>query len=102
MLERWQGQDLLPLPDVARSVGLDRNSQHYAIRHGVITPARKRGANGRYLITREDALLLLAAALVAAAAGIAIVTALRGLRSAGATATSADSIVIPLGLGTAA
>jgi hypothetical protein len=97
MLKPWQGQELVPLPDLARSVGLDRNAQHYAMRHGMFTPATKRGRNGRYLITWDDAILIVTAAIVAAAAGIAIVTALHALRGAGAQ-VSGDVVTIPLGV----
>lgn len=95
ILEPWRGQDSVPLPDLGRVVGLDRNSQHYAMRHGLFTPETKRGANGRYLISWDQAVLLCLAALAAAAAGIAIVSALHALRGAGAQVTP-DAVVIPI------
>lgn len=97
VLSRWEGQDLVPLPDLAYSVGLNRGTLHVVRKQGLITPAEKRGPNGRHLITWDQALLLVAAALVAAAAGIAIVTALQALRGSGAKVAD-GAVVIPLGV----
>lgn len=95
VLARWEGQEFIPLPELARPLGLNMAAQSYAVRKGVITPAPKRGANGRYMVTRDEALFLLAAAGIAAAVGIAIVTALRYLRSSGAR-VSDGAVIIPL------
>lgn len=97
MLEPWRGQPLVPLPDLGKVVGLDRNAQAYSVRHGLFTPAAKRGPNGRLLITWDEAVILCAAALVAVAAGIAVVSALVALRGAGAK-VSGDVVTIPLGI----
>lgn len=89
-------RDLIPLPDIGRSVGLDADRQYYAVRKGLIHPASKRGPNGRYLITRDEAVFILTAAALALAAGIAVVTMLRTLRAAGAK-VSGSAITIPVG-----
>lgn len=97
VLEKWQGCEYVPLPEIADAVGLDQNARSYAVRHGVIPVAPKRGRNGRYLISMETAALVVAAALFAAAAGIAIVTALRGLLATGAV-SQPSGVTIPLGV----
>jgi hypothetical protein len=97
VLARWEGQELVPLPDLAHAVGLTRGTLHYARQNGLIVPVKRRGPNGRHLITWDQAVLIVAAAIVAAAAGIAIVTAIHALRGAGATVAD-GAVVIPLGV----
>jgi hypothetical protein len=97
VLTRWEGQDLIPLPDLAHEVGLNRGTLHYARKTGAIIPdPTRRGRNGRHMITWEQALLIVAAAALAAAAGIALVTALHALRGAGAQVAN-GGVMIPLG-----
>ena len=98
VLESLGDGDLIPLADVAQRAGLNRGTQHYAIRHNVITPADRRGPNGRYLVTREQALIILAAGAIAVAVGVAVVTVIRTLNETGARVTS-GALTIPLSLG---
>jgi hypothetical protein len=100
VLDEWAGQDLIPLPGLsdalerAGAVGMDANARHYAIRKGIITPAVR--VNGRpCMVTWEDALLIVLAATMAVAAGIALVSALRALRNTGAQ-VSGDVVTISL------
>jgi hypothetical protein len=95
VLERWQGCEYVPLPEVAEAVGLDQAARSYAIKHGLIPVAPKRGRNGRYLISHDTAVLILAAGQFAAASGIAVATAIQVLRATGAQ-VSGGCVVIPL------
>lgn len=96
VLAPWQGQPLVPLPDLGAAVGLDRGRQVYAIEKGIIKPAPKKGPNGRYMVTWDEAVLIAAAAILAVAAGVALVTMIRSLRGAGAE-IGAGGITIPVG-----
>ena len=86
VLEPFDGRELIGLPELGErlgetvGLGMSRTVREYAVRHGVITPASQRGPNGRYQLTRDDAARVVLGAMLAAAAGIAIVTALRGLQ----------------------
>lgn len=95
VLERFGEGDLIPLADLADHVGLNRGTQNYAIRTKVIIPADKRGPHGRYLLTRDETLLILAAAAISISIGVALVTILRTLRETGARVTD-GSLTIPL------
>ena len=94
-LAPFAGRDLIPLPELGNSLGFNKAAQSYAVRHGVITPAPKKGKSGRYMVTRDEAMLIIAAAGLALAIGVALVTAIRALRESGATVT-AGGIVIPI------
>jgi len=96
VLAPWRGQEYVPLPDLARAVGMPKHIVQYARQNKIIVPAERRGPNGRHLVTWEQALLIVAAAALAAAAGIAIVTAIYALKNAGARVTD-SAVVIPLG-----
>lgn len=92
--------DTIPLPDVGDYVGMTRDARNYAIRKGLIQTATGPGAAGRgragsYVVTRDEALLIIVAAALAAALGIAVITAIRTLRNSGASIT-AESVTIPL------
>lgn len=92
----YSGRDLIPLPDIGRAVGLDAPRQTYAVRKGLIQPVDgKRGPNGRYLVSWDEALFIVTAAALALAAGIAVVTMLRTLRAAGAQ-VSGSAVMIPV------
>jgi hypothetical protein len=95
VLDRWQGCEYVPLPEVAEAVGLDQAARSYVIKHGIIPVAPKRGRNGRYMISHDTAVLLVAAGRLAAASGMAVATAIQVLRSTGAE-VSGDRVVIPL------
>lgn len=96
ILAQWDGYDLIPLPDLGKYVGLDRGRQTYAIEKGLITPSATRGRNGRYMVDRNQATIIVIAAALAAAAGLALVTMLRSLLGVGAEVGPAG-ITIPLG-----
>lgn len=96
VLSRWDRDELIPLHELAHEVGMGRGALHYAVKNGVITPSERKGRHGRHLVTWGEALLLVAAALLAASLGLAIVTALRGLKATGA-APAPSGVVIPLG-----
>lgn len=100
VLDRWQGAELIPLPELASALEMGRGALHYAVKSGVITPSERKGPNGRHLITWAEAAILVAAAVLAASLGLAIVTALRGLKASGAVAAP-SGVMIPL-LGVAA
>jgi hypothetical protein len=90
------GQGLVSLSAVARHVGLTPPQQSGAVRGGLIKPVTRKGSvGGQYLITMDDALFLLAAAALAAIAGMAVVRMLRTLREAGAT-LGPSGMVIPV------
>lgn len=96
ILAQFGDQDLIPLPDLGKRVGLDRGRQTYAIEKGLIEPSTVRGRNGRYMVDRDQAAMIVMAAALAAIAGIAVVTMLRSLRGAGAQVGPAG-VMIPLG-----
>jgi len=81
----FAGRDLIGLPDLAarlaETIGIDfdQAARNHAVSSGVIRPAPARGPNGRYQLSRDDAVRLVVAGIVAAGAGLAIVTALRML-----------------------
>lgn len=92
--------DVIPLPDVANYVGMQRNTRTYAVEKGIIHTTTGPGAAGRgragsYVVTRDEALLIIVSAALAATIGVAVVTVIRTLRNSGASIT-ADSVTIPL------
>ena len=95
VLEPFDGRELIGLPELGDrlgetlGVGMSRTVREYAVRHGVIIPVPQRGPNGRYQLTPDEATRVVLAAMVAAAAGIAIVTALRGLQGLPSAALTA-------------
>ena len=60
-----------------------RDAQALAVRQGTIRPVAKRGKAGCYQVTRDDAVMILVAAALALAAGVAVVIMLRGIQGAG-------------------
>lgn len=97
--------DVFPLPDVANLVGMKRTVRSYAVDKGIIHTtdtgpgAKGRGRAGSLMVSRDEALLIIVSAALAAAIGVAVVTVIRTLRNSGASIT-ADSVSIPLsGLG---
>jgi hypothetical protein len=75
--------EVIPLPFVRDRIGWKRDQQSYAVESGVIHPIEKRGKAGCYQVTREDAVLILVAASLAFAAGVAVVTMIRAIKDAG-------------------
>jgi len=94
-LAAFGDDDLIPLRDVGDAVGLKRGMQDYAVKRSIIVPAETRGPNGRYLVTRDEALLILASAALAVAVGVALVTVIKNLRGSGVTMSPAG-LTIPL------
>ena len=98
--------EVIPLPDVANLAGMNRGARTYAVEKGIIRTATGPGAagygrQGSYVVTRDEALLILVSAALAATIGVAVVTMIKTLRNNGATIT-ADAVTIPLsGLKTA-
>lgn len=85
--------------DVIRTAGVPHGAIDYPIRLGLVPiVAREPGRRGRY-ISREDAVMLLAAAALAVAAGVALAAVVRAIRVTGGSVT-ADGLMIPVkGLG---
>ena len=99
-LSPFGDRDLIPLPEIGNYLGMPRATRNALVSKGLVrttvAPGETRSARGRkVLVTRDEALLIIAAALMAAALGIALVTAIRGLRNSGAVLT-ADALTIPL------
>jgi hypothetical protein len=98
VIERWQGQTAVPLAEVAHAVGLDYHHTKYALRKGLVEPIPdQRGFGNAHMIDWDQVVLFLAAAVLAAMAGIAVVTALRSLRNSGAQ-VGPNGVTIPVTL----
>ena len=103
MPDEWRVSDgTVPLADVARTVeaqtGCTYASLNHAARQGLIDVQSKGGRDGRgnaRRITVEDALLVLAVAALAVAAGMAFGHMLKAMKSSGAQVTPAG-LTIPL------
>jgi hypothetical protein len=92
--------DVIPLPDVANLAGMNRGARTYAVEKGIIQTTKGPGAagygrQGSYVVTRDEALLILVSAALAVSIGVAVVTVIKALRNSGASIT-ADSVTIPL------
>jgi hypothetical protein len=75
--------EAIPLPWVRERVGWSYREQSYAVQSGAIRPLPRKGPHGGYRVTRDDAILILVASLLAAAAGVAIVAMIRALQGTG-------------------
>lgn len=91
---------VIPLPEIGAYLGWNRDTRNDLVKNNLIhtatapdSPGRTRGR--KVLVDRDEALLIIASALLASALGLAIATVIRGLRNSGATIT-ADSVNIPL------
>lgn len=78
----WPGRTLVASTEVAEVTGLTRWQIRAVEQAGTVQPVEKRGAAGRHQYTKDDALLLLVAAVTAVAAGLALVQVARVLRAA--------------------
>lgn len=94
ILEQWQGQTTVPLPEVARAVDMSRTTREVMIRDGAVKPCGGGGKGRPHLLPWDEVVLLVTAAVFAAAAGIAITVALRVLRGSGAKVTP-SGVMIP-------
>jgi hypothetical protein len=85
-LERVQAERVR-LVDLSRRIGWSEVQQSKAIRAGLLEAERDatEPRTRPYTITRDEALTLLLAAVLALLAGAAIAAALRGVKSAGLT-----------------
>lgn len=77
----WPGLDAVPLTAVAQAADLTMRQVRRVEQEGLVVPLDRRGPNGRFLLDKEDALLLLRAAIAAAVIGVALSTAIRFLRN---------------------
>ena len=91
-LERAEAERVR-LADLSRRIGWDRASQSRAISAHLLEAEHGRGPGGPYTVTRDEALKLLLAAVLALLAGAAVVAALRGVKSAGLTGPSAAAAI---------
>ena len=76
-LEPFGDAELIPLPELRRSLGVTRAAVERAKARGLVTVAPVRGRDGRDQVTRSEAERLVVAVTVAAAAGVAFVVALQ-------------------------
>ncbi|NEE38379.1 hypothetical protein G3M53_74905 [Streptomyces sp. SID7982] len=83
--------------DVARTAG-DYQSVNYAVRRCGVPVASQHGQGGSRYIPVAEGLLLLAAAALAVAAGVALSQMYRAMKATGAT-VSDSGLTIPLALG---
>lgn len=90
-------QGTVPVSDVARTTG-DYPAVNYTVRRCGV-PVIDQGGHGRTrYISVSEALLLVAAAALAVAAGVALAQMYRAIKASGAT-VGPNSLTIPLPLG---
>ena len=87
----------VPVSDVARTTG-DYPAVNYTVRRCGVTIASQGGHCRTRYIPVSEALLLVAAAALAMAAGVALAQMYRAIKASGAT-VGADALTIPLALG---
>jgi hypothetical protein len=80
--------EVIPLPLIRQRIVQERipwtrDAQALAVRQGTIHPVEKLGKAGCYQVTRDDAVMILVAAALALAAGVAVVIMLRAIQGAG-------------------
>jgi hypothetical protein len=92
-IERADQAEAVRLADLSRRIGWDKSSQSHAVHEGLLEAFRLGGQGNAYGITRDDAMNLLLAAVLAVAAGVAIASMLRGLKSAGVTGQLAADVL---------
>lgn len=99
----WGNRELVSAPEVARTAGIPRGWVRVAVDSGAVPEATRGDNRGRpVMLTRQDALLIVAAAALVAVTGIALVTVIRLLRESGAQ-LGPDGLLIRLsGLGVTA
>lgn len=88
-LAEIEQREFVSLPELGAKIGLGQQARKYAIREGLIEGQQMGGQGNPYQVTRDEAVTLLFAAVVAFAAGVAIATILRGLKGAGVTGVAA-------------
>lgn len=91
-------QGTVPVSDVARTTG-DYPAVNYTVRRCGVTVVEQGGHGRTRYIPVSEALLLVAAAALAMAAGVALAQMYRAMKASGAT-VGVDSLTIPLRMGT--
>jgi hypothetical protein len=87
ILEPFGDAEVIPLPRLTDrlerelSVNFGMNERSYAVRHGYLEVLPQRARAGAYQVDRSEAERLVVAAILAAAVGVAVVTALSLLKS---------------------
>lgn len=94
--EDWRvtPEGTVPVTDVARTTG-DYPAVNYTVRRCGVPVTSRQGRNHARYIPVSEALLLVAAAALAVAAGVALAQMYRAMKANGAT-IGADSLTIPL------
>lgn len=92
----WPGMIEVSARDVARVAGMARNALRPVEDEGLVPPVSGGGYGRQLRWSKDDALFLLAAALLAAALGIALVTVVRAMQTHGATRPVGGEFVIPM------
>jgi hypothetical protein len=93
-LAPWADANGVPLPELARRLGLSRNERQAMLTHHLVTPITPRqGAPA--VVSHDDAERIVSAALLAAALGLAVIVVLRILAGTGAKVT-ASGVVLPV------
>jgi hypothetical protein len=94
--ESWRVADgTVPLIDVVRTADLSYNSADHAVRTGLVKTQSVGGVGKARRISLEDALMIVAVAALAVAAGIAFNILLRSIKETGGRITS-QGLTIPL------
>jgi hypothetical protein len=96
VLEQWQGRETVPLSEVARAVDMPRGTRDFAVRTGAIRPCAGGGRGRAHHLAWDEVVLIVTAAALAAAAGVAVTVIIRALRASGAT-VNGSAVVIKAG-----
>jgi len=100
-LAPFADRDLIPFAEFGEPLGFNRGRRDYAIRKGIVLTTARPGEsragrpNGAHLITRDEALLILSAVILAGVIGVAVTAMIKTLRNSGATFTT-DGLFLPL------
>jgi len=86
----WDTFDAVPLSTVARTANVPSGDLRNAVRRGLLHPTQERGKFGVSLIPKDEAVGVLTAVAISAAAGVVFATALR-VALAGATLPGTDA-----------
>lgn len=80
VLDQWADREVIPAAEITRVADLPRMALYHAHDRGLIDDVR-RAPNGRLLLTREDAIMVLAAAAIMVTAGIVFAAAYRAAQA---------------------
>ena len=100
LLAPWEGNDAVPLPDLAaelneRGYAVTPEMRREAVRTGLITPVNKTGRGVPTLVSQDDARRFIAAALLGLTIGIGLILALR-IFAGGYAQVGSSGVVIPI------